>query len=743
MNGRFVQRFVRVLTSFILAAFLLAVAAAKSAYASGALVLSETNVMLQENCTVAYDGGNVTVTDTDDNNDVWSSKLLLDAGLELTAGERYKISFELAGENGAGEFFLCRSENMDDRYDETFASETGSRSITFTAAGNRVFIGMQVGNLGKGHSVTAAVQNLCRLSESEFPQLLRTENCSVSVADGVITATDMGDNNDVWNSKILYDAGVALEIGKTYRLDLNLAGDSGVGECFVCKSPNLNDRYDATFTNAAGERTVTFKAESETLYIGMQFGNLGKGNSVTAGIGAVSETVPAEPQQGNGPVPDAEAVNCSYTVQGNVITVTDLGDNNDVWNSSLLYDAGVELEVGKQYEIRFTLSGDNGVGEFFLCRSKDLNDRYDGTFTSANGEKAVAFTATGARVYIGMQVGNLGEGNSATATIVEIREYDKAAQAEPRVMTAENCTYQVDTSNNQTVIEAVDTSDNNDVWNSKLLYCLGEILDVGKFYAANFNLAGENGVGEFFFCKTNSLDDRYSFDSTAGDHTAKFTAEDSLLYAGMQFGNIGEDNAVTLTIQNIFRIPGLWKSGESCSESFAQDAVTITDTSDNNDVWNSKAIYDTGITLVPGTTYTATFTLSGDNGVGEFFFLKTENIDNRYTYNNAAGTHTVTFTAEDTGLFFGIQCGNLGNGNSVTLSNLSVTPVEEPLNLMMAAAPQGNGAEGAPAEEPAAQEGETPAEEPAEQEGETPAEEPAQEESGAPAEEPGQKTEGE
>ena len=198
MNGRSIQRFARILTCFVLAAaFMFAVAAAGNTYAAGAVVLSETNAKLQENCTVAYDGDKVTVTDTDDNNDVWNSKLLLDVGIDLTAGEQYKLSFSLAGENGVGEFFLCKSENIDDRYDETFTAEAGNRSITFTAEGARIFIGMQVGNLGKGHSVTLQVQDLCELSKSDCPALLRTENSDVTAENGEIAATDTDDNNDV------------------------------------------------------------------------------------------------------------------------------------------------------------------------------------------------------------------------------------------------------------------------------------------------------------------------------------------------------------------------------------------------------------------------------------------------------------------------------------------------------------------------------------------------------------------
>ena len=678
-HKKIAKAFFRVLAACVMV-FALVLGNLAVGYAEDAVKPAEEDIKLLENCTADFDANKLVVTDTDDNNDVWSSKLLLDAGLELTPGEQYKLSFSLAGENGVGEFFLCKSENIDDRYDETFTSEEGNRSISFTAAGSRVYIGMQVGNLGNGKCVTAEIFDLCKLSESECPALLRTENCTVSVEDGAITATDTGDNNDVWNSKLLYVFDTELEKGKTYELQLQLDGENGVGEFFICKSQNLNERYDATFVNAPGARSVTFKAESDKLYIGMQFGNLGNGNSVTARFLGVKETAPVSGPGNDAAGGDPNAVNCSYTVDGNVITVTDLGSNNDVWDSRLLYDAGIELEVGKKYEIHFTISGDNGVGEFFLCKSQDINDRYDETFTNAAGEKTVIFTAEGTRAYIGMQVGNLGSGNSVTATITEVKEYDESAQTDPRILIAENCSYELDTGSDQTVIKAVDTEDNNDVWNSKILYFLGEILEKGRYYAANFNLAGENGVGEFFFCKRDNLDDRYSFDNVAGDHTARFAAEDSKLYAGMQFGNIGNGNELTVTIYDVYRLLGMQTSSENCSESSGQDTVTLTDTDENNDIWSSKAIYDTGIVLEPGKTYTVTFTLSGDNGVGEFFFLKSDNIDDRYTFDNESGSHTVTFTAENAALYFGVQCGNIGYGNSMTVSNITVTPVESEEN---------------------------------------------------------------
>lgn len=507
--------------------------------------LSEENIKLQENCTVSFDGNKLTVTDTDDNNDVWNSKLLLDAGMELTVGEQYQVSFALEGEAGVGEFFLCRSENLDDRYDETFASEAGSRSITFTAADTKIYFGFQVGNLGKGNAVTATISGLVKQSEAENPELWRAENCTVRVQDGVVTATDDSDNNDVWNSKLLYVPSIDVQPGKTYRLTFELSGENGVGEFFVCKSANLNDRYDATFVNQAGSKTVTFRA---------------------------------------------------------------------------------------------------------------------------NGEK----------ILIGMQLGNLGKGNSVSLSVTEVKEYKKPAKTGGEVLQAENCTYEITPTETGVVIAATDTAENTDVWNSKILYYMGDVLEQGSYYAANINLAGDNGVGEFFLCKTDDLGIRYSFDDAAGDHTIKFQAEDEKLYAGMQFGNIGKDNTVTATVNDVFEVAGQQTSSENCYETLAPNTITITDDGENDtEIWNSKAVYQTAVQMEVGQNYTASFTLTGDNGVGEFFFLKSADTGDRYTFDNTPGDHTVTFDAVGTDLYFGFQCGTIGKGNSVTLSNVSISKTEQ------------------------------------------------------------------
>lgn len=47
---------------------------------------------------------------------------------------------------------------------------------------------------------------------------------------------------------------------------------------------------------------------------------------------------------------------------------------------------------------------------------------------------------------------------------------------------------------------------------------------------------------------------------------------------------------------------------DNCEEDMNRTSVTLKDTDDNNDVWNSKAVYNTGITLEPGKEYTVTFT---------------------------------------------------------------------------------------------------------------------------------------
>ena len=112
-HKKIAKAFFRVLAACVMV-FALLLGNLAVGYAEDAVKPAEEDIKLLENCTADFDANKLVVTDTDDNNDVWSSKLLLDAGLELTPGEQYKLSFSLAGENGVGEFFLCKSEN---RYD--------------------------------------------------------------------------------------------------------------------------------------------------------------------------------------------------------------------------------------------------------------------------------------------------------------------------------------------------------------------------------------------------------------------------------------------------------------------------------------------------------------------------------------------------------------------------------------------------------------------------------------------------
>lgn len=647
---------------------------AMHSYADGGLTLTSKK---EENVTVSVNGSSVTLTDTDSNNDVWNSKVLFEADKALVPGKEYQISFDLNGDNGVGELFLCKSSNLDDRYDETFTSEGGSRSYTFTAAGPKLYIGMQMGNIGVGNTVNAVIKDVCERDQAKYPALVTTANCDVEVEDGKITATDTNDNGDVWNSKLLYEVDTELEIGKTYKVDFKLTGDNGVGEFFVCKSADLNNRYDGTFINGKGNQSVTFTAENTKLYIGMQFGDIGKGNSVGMEIKDVSRSNPI-----------IYGLPTLYSVKNEdgvlVICAVDNSEVNDVWNSNLLVNIYQDMIPGKQYEISYELTGENGVGEFFLCKTPDLGDRYDATFTNASGLNTVVFTAEGPIAYVGMQMGNIGMGNAVVARILDMQPYDPVSGGRQGVRVAQNCeqtvTREVTKDQNKTVISVTDTSEENDTWTSKLLYFFGNILETGKEYLAKINLSGNGEMGEFFFLKSDNMDDRYSYDNVAGDHTVTFTAESEKLYAGVQFGNAGDGKDFIVTITDMFVKPYHTQYTDNCEEDMNRTSVTLKDTDDNNDVWNSKAVYNTGITLEPGKEYTVTFTLTGENGVGEFFFLKSDNIDDRYSFDNTPGEHTITFTAEDTALFMGIQCGNIGNGNSMTVSNIVVTEkvAEEP-----------------------------------------------------------------
>lgn len=664
---------------------------AMQSFADGGLTLTSKK---EENVTVSVNGSTVTLTDTDANNDVWNSKVLFEADKALVPGKEYQISFELNGDNGVGELFLCKSSNLDDRYDDTFTSEAGSRSYTFTAAGPKLYIGMQMGNIGVGNTVSAVINDVCEREQAKYPELLTTANCDVEIVDGKLIATDTSDNDDVWNSKVLLEVDADLVIGKKYEIDFSLAGDNGVGEFFVCKSPDLNDRYDGTFANGKGKQSVHFKAETPKLYIGMQFGSIGKGNSVSMKLDGVKKyLVPVAPP----------TVDYTVTDKDGILTIvaTDLSSNNDVWNSQVLVPL-YGLKKGVEYEITFNVSGEHGVGEVFLntdasldfdkhyTRSDTPNNEDWQVFVNQEDNLTMRFVAQGSVAYIGMQMGNIGEGNSVTVKITKPTAYL------PGVKHTEACSYEVTTDEDSIVkIVAVDeNAEEEGVWTSKLVYFLGNLLETGKNYVVR---VAATGVGEVFLKKDDSIGDvtgnayaemKHNDPWTSVNDLA-FTATSDQLYAGLQFGAPGTGNRFEVEIQDVIEVPFalVGQTDRFNVVSAGNDSIAISNKwKEENQPFTTQALYDTGIALKAGEVYTLHFSLDGA-GEGKAEFFIPGNLDDPYNWqtrlpsvgggdcfsNSSADGQTFTFVAtEDTNLFFAIQIGGLASDELFKLSDVSV-----------------------------------------------------------------------
>lgn len=664
-------------------------------FADGGLTLTPKK---EENVTVSVNGNSVSLTDTDSNNDVWNSKVLFEADKALVPGKEYQISFDLNGDNGVGELFLCKSNSLDDRYDDTFTSEDGSRSYTFTAAGPKLYIGMQMGNVGVGNTVNAVIKDVCERDQAKYPALVTTANCDVEIVDNKITATDTNDNGDVWNSKLLFEVDADLVVGKKYEVDFSLSGDNGVGEFFVCKSPDLNDRYDGTFANGKGKQSVHFKAENPKLYIGMQFGNIGKGNSVSMTFDGVKKyLVPVAPP----------TVDYTVTDKDGILTIvaTDLSSNNDVWNSQVLVPLG-GLVPGKEYEITFNVSGEHGVGEVFLntdasldfdkhyTRSDTPNNEDWQVFVNQEDNLTMRFVAQDSVAYIGLQMGNIGVGNSVTVKITKPTVYL------PGVKHTEACSYEISSDEDNIVkIVAVDeNADEDGVWTSKLVYFLGNLLETGKNYVVR---VAATGVGEMFLKKDDSIGDvtgnAYAeikhYDPWTSTNDLAFTATSDQLYAGLQFGAPGTGNRFEVEIQDVIEVPFalVGQSDRFNVVSAGNDSIAISNKwKEENQPYTTQALYDTGIALKAGEVYTLHFSLDGvGQDKAEFFIpgnleepynwqTRLPNVDGGDCFSNtSAEDQTFTFVAtEDTNLFFAIQIGGLASDELFKLSDVSVEHVK-------------------------------------------------------------------
>lgn len=697
------------------------------------------NVKTKENANVDVSGSKITVTDTSFNDDVWNSKALVDTGVTLEPGKQYTVSYTLSGKEGVGEFFLCKGESLDARYSDSFTTGAGSHVITFTAASPKLFLGMQVGNVGADNSVTADIASINEVAFTDGFTVLKSNNCEVSIEGGKLTVTDTSDNNDVWDSVVLFDAGVKLQVGQPYALDYLVSGEHGVGEVFMCKSLDLGNRYDTTFANDTGSKHRYFVAQTERVLIGMQFGNIGKGNSVTIeGVNAVYT-----------PVPIPTLVDMAEFEDKVVIRATDNSYDNDIWTSKVRYKLADNLEVGKEYEVSFNVIGDDGIGEVFLSDENNSDKRYkksdDGfdIFVKEAGLYTMHFKATGPEAYLVMQMGNIGKGSSVIVEASRPTVYTGSKDAQVGLKWMDKAVAKLTTASNSTkvagtTITATDTNGENDneVWDSKAMTFLGNILEKGKTYVAKLFLSStsyienpepgqNNHMGEVVLKDANGND--YGGAYAAGSNMVVFKVpeaqagvEDTAapLYALVQCGNVGEGEEFTAEITDLFETTYL---PQDAGFNYAVDVqknntLVLTDTysdsapgkewSDNRD--NSKAIIDTGAKLEANKKYRVSFniagtTVEGDKGsvskMGEVFLIK-ENLNNNDTsFSNenkivavwdggaegnvwAGGNDWVggdpvekvfTFTAkENSSVYLAAMFGDLGAGNTMTISNFNV-----------------------------------------------------------------------
>lgn len=683
------------------------------------------NVKTKENANVDVSGSKITVTDTSFNDDVWNSKALVDTGVTLEPGKQYTVSYTLSGKEGVGEFFLCKGESLDARYSDSFTTGAGSHVITFTAASPKLFLGMQVGNVGSDNSVTADIASINEVAFTNGFTVLKSNNCEVSIEGGKLTVTDTSDNNDVWDSVVLFDAGMKLQVGQPYAVDYMLSGEHGVGEVFMCKSLDLGNRYDTTFANDAGSKHRYFVAQTERVLIGMQVGNIGKGNSVTIeGVNAVYT-----------PVPVSTLVDMAEFDDKVVIRATDNSSEQGIWTSNVLYKLADNLVDGQEYEVSFNIIGDNGVGEVFLNYENNLDwdKHYNKTddqehpdytiYVDQTGIHTMHFKAKGSEAYLGMQMGNIGKGNSVIVEASRPTLYTNSKDAQAGLKWLDRAVAKLTTAPNSTkvagtTIAVTDTASHEDpenelnkVWTSKVLTFFGNILEHGKTYVAKLKLSvtsAETGepvadapMGEFFLMDGTNMDsDRIdnTYTNLKGEQTLVFKADDAPLYAGIQCGNVGEGNTFNVELEELYETPfDQVERWNSFVEITKDNDVILTDPTDGGDngyqPWDSKVYLNTGLELDNTKVYTVSFdvenTLYGAeiymcnnasynrvkstdaNGVVNQWQDDEGGMHERDIFVNEDGSYTFNFTNADE-LYLVIEGGNMHEGESVTVSNIVV-----------------------------------------------------------------------
>ena len=348
---------------------------------------------------------------------VWCSKLFLNTGTALTAGEKYKVTANVKSDK-AMPFEICYNNGGAEKgygalYGQSLAAGTaGNYSCEFEVAAEasteNLVLQLMLGKSPAGNTVAvnsvsvekwnAAQESyeavtIAGLSASEA----HDEGFVQSVSGSSLQITDVPKyDNGVWCSKLFVDTGTAPAAGGKYKVTANVSSAMAMPFEICCNNGSAEKGYGALYGQsiAAGgsgsyscEFEVPAEASANNLILQFQLGKTPEGNTFTVNsvklekwVEAHQKTVTTEASMETVPISalsftEAHDQGYELTLSGSALTVTQIPVlDNGVWQSKLFLDTDTALELGRKYKVTANLTSDEAM-PFEICYNSGSTEK--------------------------------------------------------------------------------------------------------------------------------------------------------------------------------------------------------------------------------------------------------------------------------------------------------------------------------------------------------------------------------
>ena len=432
-----------------------------------------TSLSASDTCDGDYDqslsGTALTINAVSADPGVWKSRLFVDTGTALDAGEKYKVTVNVSSTLAIDSYELCLNRGTGSDGEKEYGAfygesigENGSKDFEqeFIAGSDKLVLMFQLGNSPAGN--TFAV-NSVKLEKwvPEHEEETEVEGAYENVEISGLSAWEAHDTgfdqsaegtslkinkvHNLWESKLFVNTNTKLEAGKEYKVTANVTSKAGFEFEVDYNNGGTEKAFEAEYGQSIGENetkdiTHEFKTpddlSAQDLILQFMMGyspvNTFTVNSVVLEVKQDGE----EPAETVDPKSFGYWANDDYKVSlsgdgssASIIFDTAPESPADVWKTKLFARTGASLEAGKTYRISADVKG-TSAAEYEICYSdsteggeKGFGAKY-GLTASETGE-TVTYEVTPDHtdiLTIQFSVGKFTAGNTVTVSNIKVEE---------------------------------------------------------------------------------------------------------------------------------------------------------------------------------------------------------------------------------------------------------------------------------------------------------------------------------